>query len=80
MVEMDPSRRSGALHQAPRTPRRFYYRMERRKGKKIARVATQRKLLEWIYHILKQKKTFSEVEKIANRQGEPAMCSGSKGR
>lgn len=55
---------------------KFYYRMERRKGKKIAKVATERKLLEWIYHMLKQKKTFSQMEKIANNEGEPAVYSG----
>lgn len=32
---------------------RFYGKLERRKGGKIARIATQRKLLEWIYHMLK---------------------------
>ena len=53
---------------------------ERRNGKKIAKFATERKLLEWIYHMLKEKRTFSEMERIADRWGEPVMLSGHKGR
>lgn len=59
---------------------RFYHRMQRRKGRKIAKVATERKLLEWIYHMLKGKKTFHEMEKIAEIWGEPVVHSGYKDR
>jgi len=59
---------------------RFYYRMERRKGKKIAKVATERKLLQWIYHMLKETRTFHEMEKIAESWGEPVVLSGHKDR
>ena len=53
--------------------RRFYFKVERKKGGQIAKVATVRKLLEWIYHILKDGKTYREMEKIAESvgQGEP---------
>lgn len=54
----------------------FYYRIEKRKGKKIAKVATERKLLEWIYHMLKQRKTFYEMEREASNRGKPVICSG----
>lgn len=56
----------------------FYWRLERRKGKKIAKVATERKLLEWIYHMLKQRWTFEEMDKIASNWGEPVPLSGLK--
>ncbi len=46
----------------------FYHRLERRKGSKIARVATARKLLEWIYHMLKEGKTYRQMENWANNQ------------
>ncbi len=32
----------------------FYWKLARRKGEKIAKVAIERKLLEWIYHMLKE--------------------------
>jgi len=53
--------------------------MERRKGKKIAKVAIERKLLEWNYHMLRRKITFYEMKKMANRRGELVMLSGYKG-
>lgn len=46
------------------------------KGKKIAKVVAERKLLEWIYHMLKEKRTFYEMEKIAQTWGEPVFHSG----
>jgi len=53
--------------------------VERKKGGQIAEVATARKLLEWIYHILKDGKTFREMEKIAEsfERGELDNSSGS---
>jgi transposase len=49
----------------------FYRRLETRKGHKIAKVATERKLLEWIYHMLKEGRTFQDMEKIAGVWGKP---------
>lgn len=49
----------------------FYRRLERRKGQKIAKVAAGRKLLEWIYHMLKEGRTFQNMEKIAGVWGKP---------
>jgi transposase len=49
----------------------FYRRLETRKGPKIVKVATERKLLEWIYHMLKERRTFQEMEKIAGVRGKP---------
>ena len=64
-----------AIHvvKRPGPLRRFYHKVERKKGGQIAKVATARKLLEWIYHILKDGKTFHEVEKVveAMGRGEP---------
>jgi transposase len=54
----------------------FYWRLERRKGEKIAKVATERKLLEWIYHMLKERRIFQDMERIANTWGEPASVTG----
>jgi transposase len=69
-----------AIHAAKRTGplRRFYYKVERKKGGKVAKVATARKLLEWIYHIMTDGKTFQEVEKLADflGRGEPAKRPG----
>jgi transposase len=45
--------------------RRFYFKVERKKGGQIAKVATARKLLEWIYHILRDGRTYQEMERIA---------------
>ena len=38
---------------------RFYYRIAKRKGGKIAIVATARKMLAVVYHMLKTKKEFN---------------------
>lgn len=58
----------------------FYHKVETKKGGKVAKVATARKLLEWIYHILKDGKTFHEMEKIVESlgRGEPANSSGTE--
>lgn len=45
----------------PGTIRKYYLRMKARKGTNIARVATARKLLANIYHMLKENKSFDEV-------------------
>jgi transposase len=47
-------KRSGVL-------RRFYFKIERKKGGQIAKVAAARKLLEWIYHILRDSRTYQEM-------------------
>lgn len=69
-----------AIHAVKRTGplRRFYYRVERKKGGKVAKVATARKLLEWTYHMLRDGKTFQQVEKTAEFPGggEPVKNSG----
>ncbi|MFC2013793.1 transposase [Chloroflexota bacterium] len=44
----------------------FYWRLGGRKGWKIAKVATERKLLGWIYHMLKELYPFQEMERIIN--------------
>jgi hypothetical protein len=48
-------------------------------GRRIAKVATARKLLEWVYHILTDGKTYQEMEKIADLlgRGEPGNSPGS---
>jgi len=56
----------------------FHWRLEKTKGGKIAKVATERKLLEWIYHMLKERRTFEEMEKMASSRGEPVLLSGLK--
>jgi transposase len=58
--------------------RRFYHKVERKKGGKVAKVATARKLLEWIYHMMRDGKSFQEVERLAEflGRGEPANYSG----
>jgi len=70
-----------AIHavKRPGVLRRFYFRVERKKGGQIAKVATARKLLEWIYHILKDGRTYQEMEKITEYlgRGEPGNSSGS---
>jgi transposase len=50
---------------------RFYLKLKIRKGANIARVAAERKLMEWIYHMLKDRKTYQEVEKTAEAWGKP---------
>lgn len=42
-------------------PGAHYRRVARRKGKGAAKVATARKLLQAIYHMLKQNQSFSQV-------------------
>lgn len=49
----------------------FYQRLERRKRHKIAKVAAEIKLLQWIYHMLKEGHTFQDMEKIASVWGKP---------
>jgi transposase len=69
-----------AIHavKRPGVLRRFYFKIERKKGGQIAKVATARKLLEWIYHILKDGESYQEVEKAvaAIVRGEPAINTG----
>ena len=55
-------KRPGALH-------RFYFKINKKKGGQIAKVATARKLLEWIYHILRDGRTYQEMERIADLLG-----------
>ena len=64
----------------PGVLRRFYFKVERKKGGQIAKVAAARKLLEWIYHILRDGRTYQEMEKIADLlgRGEPVKKSGSE--
>jgi hypothetical protein len=59
--------------------RRFYFRVGRKKGGQIAKVATARELLEWIYHILRDGRTYQEMGKIGDLlgRGEPGKNSGS---
>ena len=54
--------------------RHFYYKVERKKGGKVAKVATARKLLEWMYHMMRDGKTFKEVEKLAEIQGKGELA------
>jgi transposase len=60
-----------AIHtvKRPGVLRRFYFKIERKKGGQIAKVAAARKLLEWIYHILRDGRTYPEMEKIADLLG-----------
>jgi transposase len=71
-----------AIHavKRPGVLRRFYFKIERKKGGQIAKVATARKLLEWIYHILRDGMSYQEMEKIADLlgRGEPGNSSGSE--
>ena len=71
-----------AIHavKRPGILRRFYFKIEKKKGGQIAKVATARKLLEWIYHILRDGRTYQEMEKIADLlgRGEPGKNSGSE--
>ena len=41
--------------------RDFYIKLEKRKGKKVARVAAARKLSTYVYHMLKEKKDYQAV-------------------
>ena len=54
--------------------RRFYYKVEREKGGKVAKVATARKLLGWIYYMMRGDKTFEEVEKLAEFLGKGELA------
>ena len=51
----------------------------------MTKVATARKLLEWIYHMMRVGKTFKEVEKLAEflSKGElalhPPLSLGERG-
>jgi len=68
-----------AIHavKRPGPLRRFYFKIERKKGGKVAKVATARKLLEWIYHMMRDDKTFKQVENRTNLgKGEPAKKPG----
>jgi len=71
-----------AIHavKRPGVLRHFYFKVERKKGGQIAKVAAARKLLEWIYHILRDGRTYQEMEKIADLlgRGEPDKKSGSE--
>ena len=73
-----------AIHavKRPGPLRRFYHKVERKKGGQIAKVATARKLLEWIYHILRDGNSYQEVERVvaAIGRGEPAKSPGLKDR
>jgi transposase len=70
-----------AIHavKRPGPLRRFYYKVERKRGGKVAKVATARKLLEWMYHMMRDGKTFQQLEKLADflGKGEPAKKPGS---
>jgi len=69
-----------AIHavKRPGMLRRFYFKVERKKGGQIAKVATARKLLEWIYHILRDGRSYQEMEKMADLlgRGELGNCPG----
>jgi len=68
-----------AIHavKRPGVLRRFYFKVERKKGGQIAKVATARKLLEWIYHILRDGRTYQEMEKIADLLGRGELGNSS---
>ena len=68
-----------AIHavKRPGPLRRFYIRIQRKKGGQIAKVATARKLLEWIYHILKDGATYQDVERIADSSGRGELGNSS---
>ena len=68
-----------AIHavKRPGSLRRFYFRIHRKKGGQIAKVATARKLLEWIYHILRDGKTYREMEKVAESFGRGELGNSS---
>jgi len=69
-----------AIHavKRPGVLRRFYFKVERKKGGQIAKVATARKLLEWIYHMLRDGRTYQEIERIADLLGRDELgnCPG----
>jgi hypothetical protein len=59
--------------------RRLYFKVGRKKGVQLAKVASAREPLEWIYHILRDGRTYQEMEKIADLlgRGELSNYSGS---
>ena len=69
-----------AIHavKRPGVLRHFYFKVERKKGGKTAKVATARKLLEWIYHVLRDGRTYQEMEKLADLLGRGKLgnCPG----
>ena len=54
------------------------YAQELRRGGKVAKVAAKIKLLEWIYHMMRDCKTFQQVENAVELlgRGEPVKNSG----
>ncbi len=68
-----------AIHavKRPGSLRRFYFRIHRKKGGQIAKVATARKLLEWVYHMLRDGKTYREMEKVAESFGRGELGNSS---
>jgi len=54
---------------------RFYKKLATKKGNKIAKVASARKLLCYIYQMLKQEVRFEEL-KVVQAQGSPAFATG----
>ena len=59
--------------------RAIYRELDMDLASSLENVATARKLLEWIYHILKDGKSFHEVKKVveAMGRGEPGNSSGN---
>lgn len=59
--------------------RLFYHKVERSKGGKVA---TARKILGWMDHMMSDGKTFAEVAKLAEllSKGEPAKSPSLSGR
>ena len=68
-----------AIHavKRPGVLRRFYFKIERKKGGQIAKVAAARKLLEWIYHILRDGRTYPEMERLADLLGRGGLGNHS---
>ena len=54
---------------------RFYRKLAAKKGNKIAKVAAARKILCYIYQMLKQEVRFEEL-KVVQAQGHPASATG----
>lgn len=59
---------------------KFYYRIFNKKGKKIAIAACARKLLIIVYQMLKNHKTYQEVQDHIKAEGNSVFCHGSKTR
>jgi transposase len=67
-----------AAHTTVRTPnviQRFYRKLARQKGSKVAIVAAARKLLTYIYQMLKQGVRFEELA-VVQAQGRPVNSTG----